>query len=53
MMNIRKSPDPITHRCNAGLWRVEYAANLNGYGRVWYDPKAIENIISLSRNNRK
>ena len=51
--NIRKLPSPITLYFNAGSRQVEYTANLNGYGRVWYDPKAITNILSLSGATRK
>ena len=32
---------------------MDYINNLNRYGRVWYDPKAIANILSLSRATRK
>ena len=51
--NISKSYRPITLHCNAGLQQVEFTANLIGYGRVCYKPKAISNIPSLSRYNRK
>ena len=46
--NIKISERPITLYCNEGSRQVDYTAGLNGYGRVWYDPKAITNIISLS-----
>ena len=39
---------PITLRCNVGSQQVEYTSDLNRYERVWYDPKAIVNILSLS-----
>ena len=32
---------------------MEYTADLNIYGRVWYYPKAIANILSLSCATRK
>ena len=51
--NISKSPSPITLHCNAGSRKLKYTANLNGYGRVWYDPKAIANILSLSHATSK
>ena len=51
--NIKGLESLININYNTGSRQVEYTANLNGYGRVWYDPKAIENIISLSRNTRK
>ena len=50
---ISKSPSPITIHYNAGSRKVEYTANHNGYERVWYNPKAIENIPSLYRATRK
>ena len=51
--NINRSEITITLHCNAWSRQVEYTANLNGYGRVWYNPKAIANILSLSRATRK
>ena len=50
---ISKSPSPITIHYNAGSRKVEYTANHNGYERVWYNPKAIENIPSLYCATRK
>ena len=32
---------------------MEYTAELNRYRRVWYDPKAITNILSLSHTTRR
>ena len=51
--NIKISESPITIRCNAGLRQAEYTANLNGYGRVYYDSRAIANILSLYHSTRK
>ena len=51
--NTRKSPSLITIHCNVGSRQVEHTAVLNGYGILWYDPKAIANILSLSRATRK
>ena len=45
VLNIKRPDIPITLHCNAGPRQVEYNANLNGYMRVWYDPKAIAKII--------
>ena len=38
-------------RCNAGVLIVTLIGDLEGYGPVWYHPKAIANtnILSLSR----
>ena len=46
--NIKILERPISLHCNVGSRQVEYTTNLNRYRRVWYDPKAIANIISLS-----
>ena len=35
--------------CNAGVLIVTLIGDLEGYGTVWYHPKAIANIISLPR----
>ena len=35
--------------CNAGSHLTNYVGDLPGYGTVWYDPKAIVNILSLHR----
>ena len=51
--NISKLPSPITLHFNAGPRQVEYTVDINGYGRVWYNPKAIANILSLYRATRK
>ena len=53
VLNIKKLERPISIHCNTGSRQVEYTSDLNGYGRVWYDPKAIEKILSLSRATRK
>ena len=51
--NIKISSSLITLHCNSGPQQVEYTNELNGYRRVWYDPKAITNILSLYRTTRK
>ena len=35
--------------CNAGSRLTNLISDLPGYGTVWYDPKAIANILSLWR----
>ena len=35
--------------CNAGSRLTNLVGDLPGYGTVWYDPKAIANILSLRR----
>jgi len=39
--------------CNASLLIVTLIGDLEGYGPVWYHPKAIANILSLSRVQNK
>ena len=53
VLNIKKLERPISIHCNTGSRQVEYTSDLNGYGRVWYDPKAVANILSLSCATRK
>jgi hypothetical protein len=36
-------------RCNAGVTRTNMVGELNGYGTMWYNPKGIVNILSLSQ----
>ena len=50
--NVSKSTIPITFHYNVVSQKVDYTANINGYGMVWYDPKAIANILSLSHSTR-
>ena len=33
--------------CNAGTVPVNQVGNIPGYGRVWYHPKGIANILGL------
>jgi hypothetical protein len=35
--------------CNAGIMSTNLAGDLPGYGKVWYNPNQIANILSLSR----
>ena len=36
-------------RCNAGMKTTNFRGHLSGYGRVWFYPDGIANILSLSR----
>jgi hypothetical protein len=36
-------------QCNAGIRSTNLVGDLAGYGTVWYDPKAIANILSLKQ----
>ena len=40
-------------RYNAGLTRNNMVGKLDGYGTVWYNPKGIANILSLSQVEKK
>ena len=51
--NIQRSPNTIILHCNTGSRQVECTTDLNGYARVWYDPKEISNIPSLYHSTRK
>ena len=53
VLNTKKSEIPIKLHCNSGSQKVEYNDNINGYGRVWYNPKEISNILSLYFYTRK
>ena len=51
LTNIRVCPGnkQMHIRCNAGVLIMTLIGDLEGYGPVWYHPKAIANILSLSR----
>ena len=54
-MNIRtvRGKDAIQVHCNSGVKIVDRVGDLPGYGTVWYGPKGIANILSMSRVTRK
>ena len=47
LKNIRKTTEGMRIHCNAGSRLTNYVGDLPRYGTVWYDPKAIANILSL------
>ena len=49
LKNIRRIPKGMMVHCNAGSRLANLVHDLPGYGTVWYDPKAIANILSLRR----
>ena len=49
LKNIRRTPEGMRVHCNAGSHLTNLVGDLPGYGTVWYDPKAIANILSLRR----
>ena len=49
LKNIRRMPEGMRVHCNAGSRLTSLVGDLPGYRTVWYDPKAIANILSLRR----
>jgi len=49
LKNIRKSTNTMNIHCNAGIVSTSLVGDLPGYSTVWYHPKGIANILSLSR----
>jgi hypothetical protein len=49
LRNIRKSDTSMDIHCNAGVTSTDMVGDLPGYGKVWYHPNGIANILSLAR----
>jgi hypothetical protein len=49
LTNVRETNKVMNIRCNAGVTRTNMVGELNGYGTVWYNPKGIAKILSLSQ----
>ena len=47
LKSIRRTPEGMRVHCNARSRLTNLVGDLPGYGTVWYDPKAIANILSL------
>jgi hypothetical protein len=47
LQNIRTVNERMYIHCNAGIQWTNQQGDLPGYGRVWYCPSAIANILSL------
>ena len=47
LKNIRRTTEGMRVHCNAGSHLTNLIGDLPGYGTMWYDPKAIANILSL------
>ena len=45
--NIRRNAGGMSIHCNAGSCMTHFVGDLPGYGTMWYDPKAIANILIL------
>jgi len=53
LKNISKSTTTMNIHCNAGVASTSLVGNLPGYSKVWYHPKGITNILSLSHIIKK
>ena len=53
LRNIRENSTYMDIHCNAGIVSTNLVGDLPGYGTVWYHPKGIANILSLSRLKEK
>jgi len=49
VQNIHKATHRMNIHCTAGMTSTDLIADLPGYGTVWFHPKGIANILSLSR----
>ena len=47
VVNIRKVQDRMKIQCNAGTRVTNLVGDLPGYGPVWFDSRAIANVLSL------
>ena len=45
--NIRRVNDKMRIQCNARIRVTNLVGDLPGYGPVWFDPRAIANVLSL------
>ena len=45
--NIQSVQDKMRIQCNAGIRMTNLIGDLPGYGPVWFDPRAIANVLSL------
>ena len=51
--NIRRVQDKMRIQCNAGICVTNLVGDLPGYGPVWFDPRAIANVLSLKQVKEK
>ena len=47
--NLTRSEQALHLSTNAGVLKTDLQAEVPGYGKVWYHPKAIANVFSLAR----
>jgi hypothetical protein len=53
LKNIRNATTTMQIHCNAGVSHTNQIGDLPGYGTVWFHPRGIANILSLSRVKQK
>ena len=53
LTNIKKVPIKLKFMTNEGLLTTNQQGNLKNYGKIWYHPKAISNILILSNAEKK
>ena len=53
LQNIRDSGRSMAIHCTAGVTTTRLVGDLPGYGKVWYHPNGIANILSLARVKAK
>lgn len=53
LTNIRSTKTIMNVRCNARVTKTNLQSDLKGYGKVWYNPQGIANILSLSHVQEK
>jgi hypothetical protein len=49
LKKIHRSETHMDIHCNAGITSTNLIGDLPGYGKVWYHPNDIANILSLAR----
>jgi hypothetical protein len=49
LKNIRQVDAYMDIHCNAGITSTNMVGDLPGYGKVWFHPNGIANILSLAR----
>ena len=53
LTNIKKDNSTLNLRTNGGVLKSNMKGELKGYGHIWYDPRAITNILSLFNVQKK
>ena len=55
LTDIAKAPNnrTMTIHCNSGTTTIDQMGTLIGFGRVWFNPNGIANIVSLSEISKK